>query len=58
MNALQNPLALIGRILLALVFVQAGFGKIYCVADNLEVTAWAFKGTPSAETRALFNLAA
>jgi len=38
--------------------VAAGFGKIYCVADNLEVTAWAFKGTPSAETRALFNLAA
>jgi putative oxidoreductase len=28
MNALQNPLALIGRILLALVFVPAGFGKI------------------------------
>jgi len=37
--------------------VQAGFSKIYCVADNLEVTAWAFKGTPPAETRALFNLA-
>jgi putative oxidoreductase len=28
MNALQNPLALIGRILLAIVFVPAGFGKI------------------------------
>jgi putative oxidoreductase len=28
MNALQNPLALIGRILLALMFVPAGFGKI------------------------------
>jgi putative oxidoreductase len=28
MNALQNPLALIGRILLAIVFVPAGFAKI------------------------------
>lgn len=28
MNALQNPLALIGRILLAILFVPAGFGKI------------------------------
>jgi putative oxidoreductase len=28
MNALQNPLALIGRILLAILFVPAGFNKI------------------------------
>jgi putative oxidoreductase len=28
MNALQNPLSLIGRILLAVLFVPAGFGKI------------------------------
>jgi len=28
MNALQNPLALIGRILLAILFVPAGFSKI------------------------------
>lgn len=28
MNAMQNPLALIGRILLAILFVPAGFGKI------------------------------
>jgi len=28
MNALQSPLALIGRILLAVLFVPAGFGKI------------------------------
>lgn len=28
LNALQNPLALIGRILLALLFVPAGFTKI------------------------------
>ena len=27
-NSLQNPLALIGRILLALIFVTSGFGKI------------------------------
>lgn len=28
MNALQNPLALIGRILLAILFIPAGWGKI------------------------------
>ena len=28
MNALQNPLALIGRLLLAYVFIPAGFGKL------------------------------
>lgn len=28
MNALQNPLALIGRVLLAILFVPAGFSKI------------------------------
>ncbi len=28
MNALQNPLALVGRILLAVLFVPAGYGKI------------------------------
>jgi putative oxidoreductase len=28
MNTLQNPLALIGRLLLAFMFVPAGFGKI------------------------------
>jgi hypothetical protein len=36
--------------------VQAGFTKIYCVADKLEVTAWAFKGEAPAEVCAAFNL--
>lgn len=35
MNALQNPLALIGRILLALVFVPAGFAKIAGFAGSV-----------------------
>ncbi|TNF57232.1 MAG: methyltransferase domain-containing protein [Burkholderiales bacterium] len=38
--------------------VAAGFNRIYCTADNLEVTAWAFNGTPSPEICARFNLAA
>ncbi|MEZ5644371.1 MAG: methyltransferase domain-containing protein [Burkholderiaceae bacterium] len=38
--------------------VAAGFTRIYCVADKLEVTAWAFNGTPTDEVRSLFNLAA
>ena len=28
MNALQNPLALLGRLLLAYVFIPAGIGKL------------------------------
>jgi putative oxidoreductase len=28
MNTLQNPLALIGRVMLALIFVTSGFGKL------------------------------
>ncbi|WP_137917729.1 DoxX family protein [Hydrogenophaga sp. 2FB] len=35
MNALQNPLALIGRILLAIMFVPAGFGKIAGFAGSV-----------------------
>ena len=38
--------------------VAAGFDKIYTTTGNLEVTAWAFKGAPSEEVRAAFNLAA
>lgn len=37
---------------------KAGFDKIYCTAGNLEVTAWAFKGAPTDDVRAAFNLAA
>lgn len=36
--------------------VQAGFDKIYCTEGNLEVTAWAFKGTPDPAVCAQFNL--
>lgn len=39
MNALQNPLALIGRILLAIVFVPAGFGKIAGFAGTVGYAA-------------------
>lgn len=34
----------------------AGFSKIYSTVGNLEVIAFAFKGTPTPEARALFNL--
>lgn len=34
----------------------AGFSKVYSGESNLEVTALAFKGTPSPATRALFQL--
>lgn len=34
-SALQNPLALVGRILLALLFVPAGFGKLTGFADTV-----------------------
>lgn len=37
--------------------VVAGFGHIYCTSGNLEVTAWAFKGVPTAEVCTAFNLA-
>ena len=35
LNALQNPLTLIGRILLAALFVPAGFGKITGFAGTM-----------------------
>jgi hypothetical protein len=35
---------------------RAGFSKIYSTLGNLEISAVAFKGEPSAEARALFNL--
>ena len=34
----------------------AGFSKLYCVSNNLEVEAVAFKGEPDQETRKLFNI--
>ncbi len=35
---------------------RAGFSRIYSTLGNLEICAVAFKGEPSAEARALFNL--
>ncbi len=48
MNALQNPLALLGRILVALVFVPAGFGKIAGFADTVGYAAAAGLPLPTA----------
>lgn len=41
---------------LARALMASGFDKIYCTTGNLEVVAWAFKGAPSAEVCAAFNL--
>ena len=47
LNSLQNPFALLGRILLALLFIPAGFGKIAGFAGT---TAYiASKGVPLPE---------
>lgn len=50
LTSLQNPLALIGRILLALLFVPAGFGKI--AGFSKTVGAIAGKGLPLPELAA------
>lgn len=46
-NALQNPLSLVGRLLLALLFVPAGFGKIAGFAGTAGYIA--SKGLPMPE---------
>lgn len=38
-NALQNPLSLIGRLLLALLFLPAGWGKLTAFAGSVGYTA-------------------
>ena len=48
--ALQNPLSLIGRILLALLFIPAGFGKITGFAGTVGYIA--SKGVPFPELAA------
>lgn len=50
LNALQNPLALIGRVLLALLFVPAGFGKLMGFAGTVGYIA--SKGVPLPEVAA------
>jgi putative oxidoreductase len=50
LNTLQNPLALIGRILLALIFITSGFGKITGFAGTVGYIA--SKGVPLAAVAA------
>ena len=47
LNSLQNPLSFIGRVLLALLFIPAGFGKIAGFAGAVGYTA--AKGVPMPE---------
>ncbi len=50
LSSLQNPLSLIGRVLLALLFVPAGFGKITAFAGTAGFIA--SKGVPLPELAA------
>jgi len=54
LNNLQNPLALVGRILLALIFITAGFGKI--TGFDGTVGYIASKGVPMASLAALLAI--
>ena len=47
LNSLQNPLSLMGRVLLALLFIPAGFGKITGFAGTVGYIA--SKGVPLPE---------
>lgn len=55
LNALQNPLTLIGRVLLALLFVPAGFGKLMGFAGTVGYIA--SKGVPLPEVAAAIAVA-
>jgi putative oxidoreductase len=50
LNTLQNPLALIGRVLLALIFITSGFGKVAGFAGTVGYIA--SKGVPLAAVAA------
>lgn len=50
LNSLQNPLSLIGRLLLALLFVPAGYGKIAGFAGTVGYIS--SKGVPLPEVAA------
>lgn len=54
LNTLQNPLALVGRILLALIFITSGFGKI--MGFDGTVGYIASKGLPMASLAALIAI--
>jgi putative oxidoreductase len=53
-NSLQNPLALLGRILLALIFITSGFGKIGGYAGVVGYIA--SKGLPMASVVAVLTI--
>jgi putative oxidoreductase len=55
LNSLQNPLSLLGRVLLALLFVPAGFGKIAGFAGTVGYIA--SKGVPLPEVAAAIAVA-
>ena len=55
LNSLQNPLSLLGRVLLALLFVPAGFGKIDGFAGTVGYIA--SKGVPLPEVAAAIAVA-
>ena len=54
LNNLQNPLALVGRIMLALIFVTSGFGKIAGFAGTVGYIA--SKGLPMASVVAVLTI--
>ena len=56
LNSLQNPLSLVGRLLLALLFVPAGFSKIAGFAGTVGYIA--SKGVPLPEVAAAIAIAA
>lgn len=55
LNSLQNPLTLIGRVLIALLFVPAGFGKLMGFAGTVGYIA--SKGVPLPEVAAAIAVA-
>lgn len=55
LNSLQSPLSLIGRVLLALLFVPAGFGKLMGFAGTVGYIA--SKGVPLPEVAAAIAVA-
>ena len=54
LNNLQNPLALVGRVLLALMFITSGFGKIAGFAGTAGYIA--SKGLPMASVVAALTI--
>ena len=55
LNSLQTPLSLIGRVLIALLFIPAGFGKIGGFAGTVGYIA--SKGVPLPEVAAAIAIA-